>query len=215
MQLPKENASYTHRVSYGLYVARRLRRAKFISLATAVTAATAEVKSKGRARDDAAEPILEALADRDAADLDLDAIAQNTRANLGGRSKDAAKLAPYTSIFPDGIDFYIAATLSEEVKNYQTLIERIQKYLPTDDLARAQIPALTQGISDFQDASNALTKARNAKGLQQTDLDIAEDAWTRALNRVYGYLIEQHSKGSFVESFFPKPSRTAKLDATP
>jgi hypothetical protein len=213
MQLPKENASYLHRVSYGLYVARRLRRAKLTTLAATVKAVSLEVKAKGRARDDAAEPILEALADRDGADLDLDTIAQNTRANLAGRSKDAPKLAPYTSIFPDGSTFYTAATLADEVKNYQALIERIQTYLPADDLAQAQIPAITQGISDFQAASNALTQTRTAKGLRQTDLDIAEDTWTRTLHRVYGSLIEQFGKGAFVESFFPKPSHTTKADA--
>jgi hypothetical protein len=212
MQLPKENLNYAARVRYGTYVARRLRRAK-LSMAADVAAATAEVRAKGRARDDAEDTIQECLADRDAADVMLDTAAATARATLSGRSPRALKEAPYTQIFPDGLDYYTAAPLDLCVTRYLELIERLQKYLPADDVCLEHIPTLKEGITLFQEGADALNAARRVKGLSATDLDAAEDAWARLLHRVYGVLIQRFGKGPLAESFFPKMRRSSDKDA--
>lgn len=209
MQLPKENASYNQRVNYGAYVARRLRRAKLAALFSAVAAATKAVKDLGRARDDAEEVIQECLADRDAVDIDLDTCAKTIRVNMAGRSVNAVKVEPYIQVFPEGVTFYTEATLDQEVSHYQDLFERIQKYLPADDVCQAQLPVIAQGIADFKEAEAAVAQARRAKAQLQTDLDTAEDKWERLMQRTYGALIEKFGKGSVAESFFPKLGRSS------
>lgn len=217
MQLPKENASYNHRANYGAYVARRLRRAKLMALYSAVAAATKAVKDAGRARDDAEEVIQECLADRDAVDIDLDTCAKTIRVNMAGRSVDAVKVEPYIQVFPDGIAFYTNATLDQEVSRYTELAERLQKYLPADDVCREQLPVIAQGIADFKHAEAAVAQARRTKSQLQTDLDTAEDKWERLMERTYGALIDKFGKGPLVESFFPKQGRTSSSqgDSTP
>ncbi len=50
-----------------------------------------------------ADPIQDALADRDGFDDDLDEAAQASRLHLAARRLDAVKGAPYTLIYPDGV----------------------------------------------------------------------------------------------------------------
>ena len=103
MQLPGSTSHYSACVRYGPYVARRLKRARLTSLANDATKSTAAVLAAGRAAEDADGPVQDAMADRDAADDDLDARAQDARAKLAGRSADAITKTPYTQIFPDGV----------------------------------------------------------------------------------------------------------------
>src|SRR5262245_12408938 len=118
MQLPASTSSYQTRVRYGRYVARRLRRGKHTRLADEAITATSALREAGRAWDDTEDAAQDALADRDAADDDLDVAAQEARNSLAGRSLDAVKQEPYTNIFPQGIGYYTAAPLDEEVKRY-------------------------------------------------------------------------------------------------
>jgi hypothetical protein len=212
VQLPKENQHYSVRVRYGVYVARRLRRAKLSPLSEAVASATSEVRAKGRARDDAEDAVQEALADRDAADISLDTIASTARVTLAGRGLKAVKESPYVHIYPDGVAYYTAAPLAQQANRYRELAERLQKYLPADDVCLEHVPAVLAGISDFQASMDALHEARRAKSMLATDLEATEDAWRHLLERTYGALIEQFGKGALVESFFPQVKRASSRD---
>ncbi|UQA57326.1 hypothetical protein [Polyangium aurulentum] len=204
MRLPLPTAQYSQRVRYGRYVARRLRRAKRIALATDVEAATLEILKRGRELEDADGPVQEAMADRDAADDDLDTAAQRARNMLAGRGVEAMTTAPYTLIFPQGIGYYTAAPLDEETERYDELRKRLVELLPPDDPARKDtILVIDAGIAAFNAAVDALSKARTEEALASTRLDTAEDAWNRLMTKVYGLLISELGRPA-AERFFPK-----------
>ncbi|MFO0625039.1 MAG: hypothetical protein U0325_05430 [Polyangiales bacterium] len=98
-------------------------------LATSVERSTLAARESGRAWEDADDAIQAALADRDAADDDLDPIAQSARTTRAGRGISAGREAPYTLIFPAGIGYYIAAPLDENTKRYE-LRARLEQNLP-------------------------------------------------------------------------------------
>ncbi|MDI1452144.1 hypothetical protein [Polyangium sp. 6x1] len=150
----------------------------------------------------------DALADRDAADDDLDRTAQTARAALAGRSVEAARTAPYTLIFPDGIDYYIAAPLDAEVSRYGELQSRLDELLPEADPVRQEaVPAINAGVVAFTGAAEALIKARTEEALAGTRLEAAEDAWGRLMTKVYGVLLAELGR-SAAERFFPKAKTT-------
>src|SRR5262249_25651375 len=152
--LPSSSASYRQRARYGRYVARRLRRGKFPQLAADAAAATNAVREAGRVWDDADDAIQDALADRDSADDDLDDIAKEARANLVGRSADAVRSPPYARISRDGVGYYTAAPVAEEVKRYTELKARMTEHLPADDDVRKTAPqGIDAGIKDFVDGA--------------------------------------------------------------
>jgi hypothetical protein len=187
-----------------------LRRAKRLSLATDVEAATLEVLKRGREVEDADGPVQDAMADRDAADDDLDNAAQEARAKLAGRSADAVNTAPYTLIFPQGIGYYTAAPLDEETERYDELRKRLVELLATDDPVRKEaVPALDVGLTAFTAAMDALSKARTEEALASTRLDAAEDAWARIMTKVYGLLLSELGR-SGAARFFPKPKGSKK-----
>lgn len=130
MQLPPENAHHSRRVDVGTYVVRRLRRAQFTALATDAELATSAVKSKGRLWEDARGPVQDALADRDASDDHLDDNAKNLRSSLAGRSVPAVTEAAYKNIFPQGIGYYTAARLEDQVSRYTEFEQRVGAHLP-------------------------------------------------------------------------------------
>jgi hypothetical protein len=204
MRLPLPSAHYSQRVRYGRYVARRLRRAKRIALATDVEAATLEILKRGREVEDADGPVQEAMADRDAADDDLDTAAQRARNHLAGRGVEAMTSAPYTLIFPQGIGYYTAAPLDEETERYDELRKRLEELLPPADAVRQEaIPIIEAGIGSFTAAVDALSKARTEEALASTRLGAAEDAWARLMTKVYGLLISELGRPA-AERFFPK-----------
>jgi hypothetical protein len=206
MQLPRASAVYSALVYYGVYLSRRLQAAKLLDLCAEVKQVNDGVKAAGRARDDANEPIQDAMASRDALDAALDVTTANARAALSGRSAKAMKEAPYTEIFPDGVDFYTAAPLAEQVRRYNLLVERAQAFLPDSDPVRVtlseQIPAL---LSDYSAAVDTLDAARSQKSILDSRLDEAEDTWRRTVERTYGALLSRFGKGNYLEGFFPKP----------
>jgi hypothetical protein len=206
MKLPHANAAYAVLVRYGVYVSRRLQAAKLLDLHAEVKRVNDAVKAAGRARDDADEAIQDAMATRDATDAGLDGHTVNARATLSGRSPKALKEPPYTELFPDGVDFYTASPLAEQVRRYNLLVERAQAFLPEGDPVRdalsEQIPAL---LSDYSAAVDTLDAVRSQKSILDSRLDAAEDTWRRTIERTYGALIALFGKGPFVEGFFPKP----------
>jgi len=210
MRLPFPNAHFSQRVRYGRYVARRLRRAKRVALATDVEAATLEVLKRGREVEDADGPVQDAMADRDAADDDLDTAAQEARVRLAGRSADAVNTAPYTLIFPQGIGYYTAAPLDEEMERYDELRKRLAELLAVDDPVRKEaVPVIDSGLATFAAAMDALAKARTEEALAATRLDAAEDAWARIMTKVYGLLLSELGRGGAAR-FFPKPKGAKK-----
>lgn len=204
MRLPAPSAHFSQRVRFGSYVARRVRRAKLITLAADIEKATTAVLTAGRALEDADKPIQDALADRDGFDDDLDEVAQNARAKLAGRSADAARTAPYTLIFPEGIGYYTAAPLDEEVRRYGELKQRLQEHLPAaDDVLTTAIPAIDAGLAGFSGAVTALAKARTDESLASTRLEAATEAWEKQMEKTYGALVAEVGRAR-AERFFPR-----------
>ncbi len=212
MGLPPPSAYYRQRVRYGRYVERRLRRAKRAALADNIKAATDEILALGRAQEDTNDAVQGALADRDAADDDLDDAAQNGRAALAGRSADAIKKAPYTLIFPEGVGYYTAATLLQEVARYGELKKRMEENLPaSDEVRKATVEAIDVGVVAFTTGVEMLGKARTEEALAKTRLDAAEEAWDRLMTKTYGVLIGEMSRAA-ADRFFPKPKSVKSAD---
>lgn len=204
MRLPDAHAPFADRVRYGRYLGRRLRRAKRTTLAADVDAANAEVLKRGRELEDAVGPVQDARADRDAADDDLDDIAQDSRAKLAGRSVDAMKKAPYTLIFPQGIDYYTAAPLDQEIARYNELIQRCTEHLELEDEIRQNaVPAIGAGVIAFKAAVEAVEQALTTEALAFTRLNAAEESWANLVTKVYGALIADVGKKA-ADRFFPK-----------
>lgn len=207
MQLPPATSSYRVRVRYGRYVVRRLRRAKQDQLAADAATVTNALRENGRSWEDADDAIQDALADRDAADDDLDSAAQIARNALAGRSVGAMQESPYTDIFPAGIGYYTAAPLDEEVKRYGELGERLTEHLPaTDQVRKTAVKAIDAGVTDFEAAVKQLDKVQTAEALASTRLSKATDAWTKQMEKTYGVLVAELGRTA-AERFFPRMSR--------
>ncbi len=204
MRLPPATAPYSSRVRYGRYVARRVRRARLESLAVDLDKANKELLSTGRACDDAGGPVQDALADRDAADDDLDAAAQQARANMAGRSVDAVRTEPYLPIFHEGISYYTAAPLEQQVPRYTELKKRLVEYLPAKDPVRiSTVKDIDTGLKAFQDAAKALSDARTDESLAYTRLVTATEAWERQIEKTYGALVAEFGRAR-ANGFFPR-----------
>ncbi|MEP7126971.1 MAG: hypothetical protein ABJE95_38925 [Byssovorax sp.] len=210
MQLPAATSHYSARVRFGRYVARRLKRARLTSLATDATKSTAAVLAAGRIAEDADGPVQDAMADRDAADDDLDTTAQDARAKLAGRSADAITKVPYTQIFPDGIGFYTAAPLDEEHARYSLLSQRLAAHLPANDKVRTgTIAVIDTGLTDFAKATAELISSRNASSIADGHLSTAEDAWEKQMEKTYGALVVELGRAA-ADKFFPKTKTKSK-----
>jgi hypothetical protein len=204
MRLPAPSAHFSQRVRYGNYVARRLRRERMLPLAADIEKTTTLILTTGRAVEDANKPIQDALADRDGFDDDLDEAAQSSRLKLAARSTDAVKTAPYTRIYPDGITYYTAAPLDEEVARYGELKERLAEHLPAKDEVRsATIAAIDAGLDGFRGAVAALTSARTAESLASTRLAAATESWERQIEKAYGAIVNEFGRAR-ADRFFPR-----------
>ena len=209
MQLPREISHFLLIARFGRYVGRRLRRAGKAGLAKDTLTAVTTLRTKGRAWEDTDDAVQDAMADRDACDDDLDAIAQEARNGLAGRGVSAAREEPYTLIFQDGIGYYIAAPLDEEVTRYTELSERLTAHLPAaDPIRKSAVPAIKKGIAAFKVATSELDGAERLQAHARTDLDRAIRGLLRQLEKVYGLLMADEGKSN-AEAFFPK-TRTAK-----
>lgn len=217
MQLPKETAHYSIRVRYGRYVARRLKSAGLGTISEDCLKTTHALRVEGRASEDADDAIQDALADRDAADDDLDIAAQNARLAIASRGLSAVTEEPYTSIFDRGIGYYTAAPLDEEEARYNEFVTRLDAHLPASDATRKEtVKAIKAGLVDFKRGVTALQAARSAASIQSTKLLHVTEKWERQMERCYGLLVADLGKAR-AEKFFPRASssRSAEPVAAP
>ncbi|APR88572.1 hypothetical protein A7982_13921 [Minicystis rosea] len=209
MQLPAATSHYSALIRAGRYTLRRCRRAKLDTLAADLEKATLVVRDTGRAVEDADGPVQDALADRTAADDDLDDVAKAARAKLAGRSVDAVRKAPYTAIYPNGIGYYTAAPLDEEEQRYTELRQRLTAHLDDTDEVRVQsVPAIDAGLALYKAGAADLIKARNAQALAKTAHATAREAWETLMEKTWGHLVTLLGKEK-AERFFARVRRTA------
>lgn len=207
MQLPPAGSAAQTRVRYGTYVARRLRRAKYKTLADDATNATKNLRDLSRAWEDTDDATQEAMADRDGADDDLDTTAQDGRAQLAGRSANAMSEEPYTLIYPEGIGYYTAAPQDAEVKRYGELSKLLTEHLPANDPVRKKsVKEIAAGVESYKAAIEALEAAQTAETLAATRLTKATDAWERQMEKTYGALVSEIGRAR-AEGFFPRIKR--------
>jgi hypothetical protein len=196
--------AFARGVSRGRYVARRLATAGLRAQAQSLLALAVALRTAGRAWEDANDPVDEAMADRDAADLALDTATQEARFALASRGMHAAKEAPYTDIFPDGIEAYTLATLDEQVPRYRDLVRRVTLHLAPDDAVRvALLPKIEAGLAAWTAACDRLDAARGELRLKRDALDKAADALDRQLQKTRAALtLELDARTA--SSFFPR-----------
>ena len=204
MQLPKETGSYLPLVRAGLYISRRVRRDGRDSLATDIHTASITVRNAGRAWEDAGDSVQLGLADRDACDDTLDFVAQETRLSLAATSISAFKEAPYTLIFPEGIGYYTAALVDQEVTRYTELRDRLVSHLDTSNSVRVvNVPRIETGLAEYVSAVTALENAERVQLLARTQLVHTMRSFIRQLEKTYGLLVSEVGKAK-AERYFPK-----------
>ena len=207
MKLPYENAAYSVVVKYARYVARRLRASGRLLLAAELQGEGLALRAKGRAWEDTEDALQDALADRDASDDTLDGEAQTARSALAGRGTTASKEEPYTLIFGEGIAYYTAAALDQEVPRYRELERRAAAHLPEGDAVRMQLQtSIPAGLVAFSAGVDALDAAETTQALARTELERADRNLRRQLEKVYGLLVTELGKAK-ADRFFPKSVR--------
>lgn len=207
MKLPQERASYPVVVKYTRYVARRLRASGRLLLAAELQGEALRLRAKGRAWEDTEDAVQDALADRDASDDTLDGEAQTARSALAGRSTSASREEPYTLIFGEGIAYYIAATLDQEIPRYRELEQRVMAHLPEGDVVRTRLQtAISEGLVAYGESVTLLESAETTQSLARTEVERADRNLRRQLTKVYGVLVTEVGKLE-AERFFPKTVR--------
>lgn len=207
MRLPQSTAGFMQRVRFGNYVGRRLVRAKFTELAASAETVNAKVLTHGRRVEDLEIPESTAIADRDADDDDLDDTAQLMRLQLASRGVGADRERPYTDVFPQGIDHYIAATLGDQETRYNELLRRITEHLPpTDPIRLESEPKLTAELASWVASAKAVGDARNTLAIARTARDAAVDDWVVTMERIFGALINKVGRKK-ADRFFPRQIR--------
>lgn len=203
----KGQGGFAGQVSRGRYVARRLKTAGLAAQAQQLLALAAAVRTAGRAWEDGHDPVDDAMADRDAADLALDTAAQEARFALASRGMHAVREAPYTDIFPDGIHAYIVAPLDEQVARYRDLVRRVNLHLAADDAVRvALVPKIEAGLAAWTGASDRLEAARAERAILRDALDKAIDALDRQLKKTRAALTVEFDART-AASFFPRAAK--------
>lgn len=216
MRLPRKTAPASARRDYGVYVVTRLAVAG--QDGSAVMETTQDVKKAQRHLEDVEEAVPMALARRDADDDALDELAQTVRLGLASRSITATKEEPYKTVFYKGLAYYTAAPIRENAKRYRDLAERLSTTLPAGHALLALVPQIHAAAAAFEASAAAVDEARNKVGLARTQLEVAEDAWARTLEKTYGALISEYGKAK-AERFFPSLGKrdevTSDDDAPP
>jgi len=220
MQLPKDSSQFSLRTRFGRYVVRRLKCVRCDDLAGECDAATRALRDAGRAEEDTEDAVQDALAARDAADENLAAVVKDVRHALAGRGLTAVREAPYTRVFPEGVEHYMLAPKGETGARCRQLVQRLVAHLDAADAARAKaVDAVTAGIEAYEGAADALTAARNTQRDVGVHLKAATTTWNQVLVRAYGTLIARFGK-SEAERFFPRiykprPRKTADGEQSP
>lgn len=203
MQFLPDGADHERRLSQGDYVARRLRRARLEDLLATVLAATNDLETAGTAWKKARRAAFAAQADRDGVDDELDELVKNHRAGLAGRGSGAMARAPYTLIYPHGIDYYAAAPLNKQVTRYQEFADRLRAHLAEEEEALQLATRIEALLVDYEAAEKALEKARRGVSLTGTDLDAAEEGFDLTLERIHGALKSRFDSRK-ADRFFPR-----------
>lgn len=211
MEAFTDSTSIDGRLDKSQYTIGRLRRAKFSDLERPLTGARGRYKAKKRAIEDAGEDVTLAIADRDATDDALDDAGKTAAAAIGGRSPNGRRERPYTDIFPNGIDAVAMATIEETGPAYVDFVDRAVKFLPEDDAVRAQvlrdIPPL---VEQFAADRAAVTKAKAAQAMLQTEFNAEEDDLDRLYEKVAGALIVRVGKQKANRFFLRRKSKKKK-----
>lgn len=173
-------------------------------LARRLRAAADEVLSKARAVEDQDALVFELRADRDLGDQDLDGTAKGFRHKYAGQNLDVVKQATYQRILPDGIAYYTAASLDEQVPRYTQLRERIATHLPDDEPLKAPtLAALDAGIASWKEATGALQAAQRTLDELKADLAQALAELDRLIEKTWGALIDEVGEEA-ARSYFPR-----------
>lgn len=212
MFLPKSSSAH-RRYLFGRYVARRVARAGFSDLLVQVNAVNAALLSTWRQCQDALVPVEEATADRDVVDEGLDLTVRLVRKDLGSRSIRAEREAPYTLVFPNGIEEYVSARLGQQVAAYQLLCSRMVAHLgATDPVCVSAIPDVQRRLVSWTEAVAMTDMANQARDIARTRLAVAVAEWEKAITAVYGLLLARVGKDE-ARRFFPKETaRKRKTD---
>lgn len=204
MQLPRAETHYTNACRYARYVGYRLALGGRAAQAKELASAGRALLVAGRAWEDTDEPYQSALATRDAA---LDALAftaKTARAALAGRSLSAAREEPYTAIFPDGIGAYVKGPIGEAKRRYGLLRTMLERNLGAKDPTRVSaVTQLREGLERLAAGLDAVQAAEQATRAKRADLDAAQRALLRALEKTYGTLLADLGRQS-ASGFFPK-----------
>jgi len=213
MELFGEKTTREERSSRTLYLAGRLRAAKEEDLAAGAAAARTRFVAAQRKVTDAHEPVVVAIAGRDAADDALDDVGQSAAATLRGRTPNAAREHPYVDVVPDGLDAIIGASIEDTPKRYEELVERASRFLPEDDPVRQQLAAVPVLVAAFRADSAAVTAALTAEGIAQSEYEAAREDLDRTYERIAGTLIERRGR-KVANRFFWKRSARKTEDPT-
>ena len=211
MRMPARTTSNAVRLAFGRYVARRLRRARITGEEEEVRAATAALSEAGARLGDAELAVSDGLADRDAADDELDDTAKRHRQAIEGRGVNANRHKPYTDIYPDGVAWYLNAPLGDQVSRYELLARRYETFLAADDPVRAEAPLIRQQVSQWTAARAQVEQAELDVAMARAKVSGAVEAWEQTLTRLYFRLAEKYGKAK-AERFFPRANRARRPD---
>jgi len=211
MKTPSPGSHFRHHVRSGLYTVGRLLRAHMSEQAGSIQQATQTVLQTGRALEDAEFALVDAFAARDATDDLLDTQTQLGRQQLASRGLGADKRTPYTAIFPDGIKWYIAAPLEEQVARYQIFINRCSTQLPEDDTLRLNVvPQIATLLGEWQAASSSLMTRQASTTGARDELEAGISVWQKLMHDSYNTLCIQLSKAQ-AEQFFLREKAPKKV----
>ncbi|MFO0744114.1 MAG: hypothetical protein U1F43_00375 [Myxococcota bacterium] len=211
MRLPAASAQTAHRLRYSRYTARRLRRAKLPDDEAEVKAKAADLKAAVAAEAEAEEALQDALADRDAADDDLDDVAKRHRRSIEGRGTNANRERPYIDLYAEGIEYFTSAPIEEQDVRYRLLVKRYGEHLPDGDPVRAEAGLITAGLATWSEAKKAIDDAEIAAALAGAKTQRATEAWATSLTRLYHRLAERFGRAT-AERFFPRGRRAGQKD---
>lgn len=204
MRTPDRDASMRARYRYGRYTYKTLTVAGYRDMAELVQEANAKLIQLERAVEDLDNPCQDAMAARDLADHMLDDLAREARLALAGRGVEASKQAPYTQVFPKGLEEYVEADLDEQENGYRLLVQRIDASLPPDDSVRLEIaPAIRVQLGLWKTAAEELGIAETDLTFARTKREEAIEAWEKLMVTTYGQLLGMVGK-SKAERFFQK-----------
>lgn len=214
MRLPQKGSSVLNLLGYGRYVSRRLRRAKLSAEEAEVDTLGAAIQAADQAETALEQELFSRYADRDGLDDELDDVSKRHRQAIEGRATNANRERPYTDIYPDGIAWYTASPLAEQVSRYELLVRRYDSFLPEGDPVRAEGPNLLSLLSAWKEAKAQLDQLELDVAMARAKTAAAVNAWEEGLRRLYFRLAERFGKTQ-AERFFPKPGRGGRAVSEP